>query len=78
MSTMSVIDLQCQEAMSAVELTIDHMGYESCDLIPALVMTEVVQQAAFAYTPIEAWELTLPYLLSWAFEEYDVLFPRLN
>jgi len=78
MSTMSVLDLQCQEAMDVIELTIDHMGYEPCDLIPAIVMTEIVQQAAFAYTPIGAWECTLPYLLSWAFEQHDVLFPRLN
>ena len=78
MSTMSVLDLQCQEAMDAIELTIDHMGYEPCDLIPAIVMAEVVQQAAFAFTPIDAWECTLPYLLGWAFEQHDVLMPILN
>ena len=78
MSTMSVLDLQCQEAMDAIELTIDHMGYEPCDLIPAIVMAEVVQQAAFAYTPIDAWECTVPYMLHWAYERFDLLVPRLN
>lgn len=78
MSVMSVLDLQCTEAMDAIELTIDHMGYQECDLIPALVIVEIVQQAAFQFTPVDAWECTLPYLLTWAYERHDVLYPRLN
>ena len=78
MSTMSLIDLQCQEAMSAVELTLNHMGFCEDDLIPALVLVEVTQQAAFAYTPIDGWECTVPYMLHWAYERFDLLVPRLN
>ena len=78
MSTMSLIDLQCQEAMSAVELTLDHMGFCEDDLIPALVLVETTKQAAFAYTPIDAWECTVPYMLHWAYERFDLLVPRLN
>ena len=78
MSTMSVLDLQCQEAMDAVELTLAHMGYEDDDLIPAIIVVETVKQAAFAYTPIEGWECTMPYMLQWAYERFDLLVPRLN
>ena len=78
MSVMSLIDLQCQQAMSAVELTLDHMGFCEDDLIPALVLVEVTQQAAFAFTPIDGWEMTLPYMLNWAYERFEVKTPTLN
>ena len=78
MSNLSLLDLQCSESMGVIETVLANLGYLECDNIPALVIVEVVTEAAHMYTPINAWEVTIPYLLGWAYEQFAVLVPLLN
>ena len=78
MSVMSLLDLQCSEAMSAIETALASLGYLECDSIPALVVIEAATSAAQMLTPINAWEVTIPYLLRWAYEQFAVAMPLLN
>ena len=78
MSTMSVLDLQCQGAMEIIEITLSDMGFEEDDAIPALVAVEIATQAAYRLTPIALWECTLPYLLNWTYERFEIATPTLH
>lgn len=70
MSTMSVLDLQCQEAQELFTLFLD-----SNDDVPVGTALDVLKQITYTLTPIEAWELTLPYMTMWAWEEFGFRVP---
>lgn len=78
MSVMSELDLQCEEAKGAIAIAIANMGFDEDEAIPAYVMVETALQAAHMLTPIISWEGTVPYLLSWAYENFEVEAPTLH
>lgn len=65
MSTMSLIDLQCQEAQETFTAMMEAQPDISTE-----AAIEVLQSLAFYLTPVDAWEITLPYLLDWAWKEF--------
>jgi hypothetical protein len=71
MSTMNDIDLQCQEAQEIFTAFLD-----TNEDVPVDVALAVLQRLVYNLTPIEAWEITLPHLMRWAWEEFAFEIPR--
>lgn len=65
MSTMSVIDLQCQEAQE----TFTAMLEVQPDISEEAAI-EVLVDLTHYLTPVEAWPVTVPYMLNWAWLEF--------
>ena len=67
MSYMSQLDWQCLEAQAIfTDFMADRREFDELAIM-------ALEQFTFKATPIEAWELTIPYMLTWAFEEWGEL-----
>ena len=71
MSYMNDIDLQCQEAQETFAAFLD-----SNEDVPVDVALAMLQQLTYYLTPVESWEVTLPHMMRWAWEEFAFEIPR--
>lgn len=70
MSVMSMLDLQCQEAQELFTFFLD----QNEDVPPAAAI-EALQQLTYLNTPVITWEITLPYMMEWAWREFALSIP---
>lgn len=67
MTAKTTLELQCLEAQACfVDFMLDRPCFDG-------QAETVLEQFVFSTTPIESWDVTLPYMLTWAFEEWGDL-----
>ena len=66
MSVMSMLDLQCQEVQERLELLADG------DPLPEPAAVELTIQWTYQLTPVNSWEVTLPYMVQWLYDNIEL------